>query len=66
MAESPNPPRAKATARERPRRIEAFMGFLVLAAILVGEIALIRGSYRIEAVPLPPAAQMTLRLTFGR
>jgi len=61
---SREPPPAKSAAHGGARRLEAAMAFLVLAAILSGEIAVIRDTRHSE--PLPQAAQLVLRLTFGR
>jgi len=60
------PRRAKARTREAPLLLEAFTAFIVLAAIVAGEIVLIRGSYHVEAVPLSQASELVLHLTFGR
>ena len=69
MRESPereNPRRTTARTREAPLLLQSAMAFIVLAAIVAGEIALIRGFHHVAPVPLPQAAQLVLHLTFGR
>ncbi len=51
---------------ERIDRLHAIMGFVVLAAIMAGEIALILKSFHVQSMPLPHTAQIFLHLTFGR